>query len=74
MTRNEIFDMACEFYTYGGVSEREIAFARFVVAKEREACADLVFRMIRNDEHEKHPVWVALHQAQAAIRARGEAK
>ena len=41
MTRNEILDIAREFYTNGGVCEREIAFARFVMAKEREECANL---------------------------------
>jgi len=39
MTRNEILEIANKFYTNGGVTEREIAFARFMMAQEREACA-----------------------------------
>jgi len=40
------------------------------VAAEREACADLVFKMCNLPEHKN--VWIPLHDAQLAIRARGE--
>ena len=36
---------------------------------EREACADLVFEMAQLPKYEK--LWLPLHHAQSAIRARG---
>ena len=45
-----------------------------MVAAEREACADLVFAMVQNVEiRTEKPIWAYLHEAQSAIRARGEA-
>jgi len=38
--------------------------------EEREACADLVFKMCNLPEYKN--VWLPLHHAQSAIRARGE--
>ena len=38
MTRNEILEIVKQFYE-NNVTEREVAFARFVMAIEREACA-----------------------------------
>ena len=47
------------------------AFAKLVAAKEREACADMVFRYISQTENmEAHGCWASvIHD----IRARGEA-
>lgn len=39
MSRNELLELANKFYTKGNATEREIAFARFVMAYEREECA-----------------------------------
>ena len=44
-------------------------FAELVRADERKACADLVFEMVQMPKYEN--VWSSLHQAQAAIRERG---
>jgi hypothetical protein len=45
MTRNELLELANGFYTNGGVTEREIAFARVIskaaATKEREAIAQM---------------------------------
>lgn len=42
--------------------------AKFVWDQACEACADIIFKMLQDKEHDKHPPWVALHQAQSAIR------
>jgi hypothetical protein len=39
MTRNEILEVAGQFYTPETITEREIAFARHMMEYEREACA-----------------------------------
>jgi hypothetical protein len=39
MTRNEILEVAGQFYTPETITEREIAFARHMMKYEREACA-----------------------------------
>ena len=44
--------------------------AKDAVAKEREACADLVFEMAQLPKYEK--IWLPLHHAQSAIRARSK--
>jgi hypothetical protein len=41
MTRNEILEVCNQFYTGGNVTEREVAFARYIMKYEREACAQL---------------------------------
>jgi len=41
MTRNELLELANTFYTNGGFTEREIAFARVIAAAEREAIAQM---------------------------------
>lgn len=47
-------------------------FADYVAQAEREGCADLVFSMVKEaQEKNNKPSWVYLHEAQAAIRARG---
>ncbi len=53
----------------GNNSELE-RFAQLVRDDEREACADLVFKMAQLPKYEQ--VWLPLHHAQAAIRARGD--
>lgn len=45
-------------------------FAELVRQDEREACADLVFKMAQLPKYEK--VWLPLHHAQSAIRARSK--
>lgn len=61
-------------YMRGTAASREImellalAFEGGRVA-EREACADLVFKMAQLPKYEQ--VWLPLHHAQSAIRARG---
>lgn len=68
MTRNEILEIANKFYTNGGVTEREIAFARFMMAQEREACAkECEHTAVRMGSE-----WMAHHCA-TAIRARRQA-
>ena len=59
MTRNEILETVKQFYE-NNVTEREVAFARFVMAIEREACA----RVCENDDSMR---WAG---AAEAIRAR----
>jgi hypothetical protein len=44
-------------------------FAELVRQDEREACADSVFKMAQLPEFDA--AWVVLHEAQSAIRARG---
>ena len=71
MTRNEILEWANMFYTNGGVTEREIAFARFMMSQEREACAKVCEAQITNI----NPVGdIAREDCAEAIRARGENK
>jgi hypothetical protein len=41
MTRNEILEVAGKFYTPETITEREVAFARYMMEYEREACADI---------------------------------
>ena len=53
-----------------GCAEHYLGIMRDAVAREREACADLVFKMCNLPEHKN--VWIPLHDAQLAIRARGE--
>jgi len=53
-----------------GCAEHYLSIMRDAVAREREACADLVFTMCNLPEHKN--VWIPLHDAQLAIRARGE--
>jgi hypothetical protein len=45
-------------------------FAELVRQNEREICADLVFKMAQLPEFDA--AWVVLHEAQSAIRVRGE--
>ena len=45
-------------------------FAELVRQDERKACADLVFEMAQLPKYEK--LWLPLHHAQSAIRARGK--
>jgi hypothetical protein len=45
-------------------------FAELVLQDERKACADLVFKMAQLPEYDN--VWLPLHHAQSAIRARGK--
>ncbi len=45
-------------------------FAELVAADERKDCADLVFKMCNLPKYKN--VWISLHDAQLAIRARGE--
>lgn len=56
-----------ECYTGNVQLER---FAELVRQDEREACADLVFKMLQHKEFDQH--WVALHKANMAIRARSK--
>lgn len=56
-------------YTYGKLPEILERFAELVRQDERKACADLVFEMAQLPKYEK--VWLPLHHAQSAIRARG---
>lgn len=42
--------------------------ARFVWNQACESCADLIFKMIQDEDQDNHPAWVALHKAQNAIR------
>ena len=53
-----------------GCAEHYLGIMRDAVAREREACADLVFKMCNLPEHKN--VWIPLHDAQLAIRARGK--
>ena len=82
MTRDEAFAIATEFYTYGGVSEREIAFARVVAkaasAAEREACAKVcdTYEEWCGPWGQNDNLYAATESAKeiaAAIRARGQA-
>lgn len=81
MTRNEALELANKFYT-NGVSEREVAFARFIAAAEREACAKVCenqpspllepLTMYTGSEAAKVVLNSRKYLA-AAIRARGQA-
>jgi len=65
MTRNEILEVCNQFYTGGNVTEREVAFARYIMKYEREACAKLCESMNKYmDDGE---------ECARAIRARGQA-
>ena len=71
MTRNEILEIVKQFYE-NNVTEREVAFARFVMAIEREACAKVCENYTDNhggkyDDLEGHG-----YECAEAIRARGE--
>lgn len=74
MTRNEILEIANKFYTNGGVTEREIAFARFMMEYEREACAKVCDRMEEEAEGIECCKWPTPLDCSAAIRARGGSK
>ena len=65
MTRNEALELANKFYT-NGVSEREVAFARFIAAAEREACAKVCAELA--ERFHAHAA-----DCYEAIRARGQA-
>lgn len=67
MTRNEALELANKFYT-NGVSEREVAFARFIAAAEREACAKACEDWTRTPATNG----MELTLVAAAIRARGQ--
>jgi hypothetical protein len=77
MTRNEILEVANQFYKQGGVSEREIAFARYMMKYEREACATAVEGLRdKSGVNEDGNAWltrVTRGDCANAIRARGEA-
>jgi len=68
MTRNEILDVAGKFYRPETITEREIAFARYMMKYEREACA-MVCDKLASNWHEKHHPLECARQ----IRARGQA-
>lgn len=62
MTRNEILEAAGQFYKPETITEREVAFARHMMAYEREQCAKIAWNMEPNDNG---PI-------EAAIRARSK--
>lgn len=41
MTRNEILEVVGKFYKPETITEREVAFARYMMNYEREACAKI---------------------------------
>ena len=65
MTRNEILEIVKQFYE-NNVTEREVAFARFVMAIEREACAKVC------EEHWEIDGTQTAKEFASVIRARGE--
>ena len=74
MTRNEILEVAGQFYRPETITEREVAFARHMMKYEREMCAKIC--------DDKHDTWrwddepdsaSGPRDCAAAIRARGEA-
>lgn len=72
MTRNEILEVANQFYKRGGVSEREIAFARYMMKYEREQCANICDEETNQQAVGGNSWWATTNCAQA-IRARDEA-
>jgi hypothetical protein len=74
MTRNEILEVCNQFYTGGNVSEREVAFARYMMKYEREACAKVCEDGINNATDWDSSVWDQACENRAfAIRTRGKA-
>jgi hypothetical protein len=78
MTRNKILEVCNQFYTGGNVSEREVAFARYIMEYEREACAEVCKK--HADVYaglEQNPTtqsaWAACIDNRDAIRERGQA-
>jgi len=79
MTQDEIIEMAIKanFYhseyakSYAANIEDIEAFAKLVAAKEREACADMVFRYISQTDNMEARGCLA--SVAHDIRARGEA-
>jgi len=67
MTRNEILEVCNQFYTGGNVTEREVAFARYIMKYEREACAKIC------DAFQERDVGMQPAECAGAIRARGQA-
>ena len=65
MTRNEILEVAGQFYKPETITEREIAFARHMMKYEREACAKACER-VKGEMY-------SVNGCIATIRARGEA-
>ena len=72
MTRNEILEIVKQFYE-NNVTEREVAFARFVMAIEREACADLCYKTSNDNAFVNHYNGTRMDlRCSELIRARGE--
>jgi hypothetical protein len=69
MTRNEILEVCNQFYTGGNVTEREVAFARYIMKYEREACAKIVEESSLPDTYSQE----CLPEIANDIRARGQA-
>jgi hypothetical protein len=68
MTRDEILDVAEKFYKSETITEREVAFARFVMKHERNECAKTCEKIANLSSDHTYPK--ALECADA-IRNRG---